>query len=386
MNPWDDVFGEVPASFEKMVRDTLAGLEEQTNETDRIKQKIRPAWRTVLIAAAAAVLLAGTALAVAISRIQLVKETQTVQYESTGEKREELVLGFKSVDDAPVHLGVWEIGSLPDGYNERVVSDYMIADTGAHGGERWENERGEGIGISYEAADQRFGQIALNTADIAEETDVVVGGSPGTLYRKTNGSQLLLWMNEERGIGFMLNAPADVDILAVAESVRETGEQPQISEYTAAAIDQLGGWTLGDMPTGYCLYFSYGRPGDYAYVYRTYEDAGHYKLHLDYEAAVYTADIDDCAANYRELANMAEMYGNSDEDGVRVEKYTISELEIQGMDARLVKYEDGTPVKLMWMDLEHELVFSLSGDGFGPDELIAMAESVTLPHAAGSES
>ena len=67
MNPWDDVFGEVPASFEKMVRDTLAGLEEQPNETDRIKRKLRPAWRTVLIAAVVAVLLAGTSLAVAIS-------------------------------------------------------------------------------------------------------------------------------------------------------------------------------------------------------------------------------------------------------------------------------------------------------------------------------
>lgn len=56
------------------------------------------------------------------------------------------------------------------------------------------------------------------------------------------------------------------------------------------------------------------------------------------------------------------------------------------MDASLVRYEDGTPVKGTWMDLEHELVFSLSGDGFGPDELIAMAESVTQTPAGGSRN
>ena len=375
MNPWKEIFGETPSSFEDRVRNTLAELEENTVNMNNIKKKARPVWRTALIAAVAAVLLIGTALAVAISRIQLVKETQTVEYEGSDEPAQELVLGFEPGDDGPIHLGVWEIGAVPEGY-ERVLQDYMITDTGANGGERWENERGDGIGLSYQAASQRFGQIALNTADIAEETDVAVGGSPGTLYRETNGIQTLLWTNEERGIGFILTAPEDVDILAVAESVQETGDTPEVSENAVAAIEQLGDWTLGYMPEGYDLYFSYGYPGTYAYVYRTYENAEHYKLYLNYEAAVYTDDIDDCVGNYRELANMAEMYGNSDEDGVRIEKYGISGFMLKDMDARLVEYEDGTPVKLMWMDKENGLVFSLSGDGLGSDELIKMAYNV----------
>lgn len=266
--------------------------------------------------------------------------------------------------------------AAPDGY-ERVLRNYMLVPTGANGSELWRNERGDSVGLEYQAADQLFGQIALDTADVAEETDAAVGGSPGKLYRSTDGSRVLLWTNEERGIGFILTAPADVDVLAAAESVRETGETPAISEKTAAAIGQLGDWIVGDVPAGYGLYFSYGYPGDYAYVYRTYENAAHYKLYLGIETAAYTDDIDDCAARYRELAEMAERYGNSDADGVRVEKYTISALEIRGMDARLVRYEDGTPTELMWMDAEDGLVFSLRADGLGADELIAAANSVT---------
>ena len=377
MKSWENVFGEVPSSFEDRVQATLAGLEENTLKTDRMKQKARPAYRTLLIAAVVAVLLVGTAVAAAISRIQLVEETQTVQYESTGETSQALVLEFEPTDDAPIHLGVWEIGSVPEGY-ERAYRGYMIVDTGANGGERWENDRGDFVGMTYEAADQLFGQIALDVNSIAEKADVSVGGSPGTLYRETDGGQLLMWMNEERGIGFRLSATsADVDILAVAESVRETGETPEISEETAAVLEQLGDWTFETMPEGYELYFSYGYPGDHAYVYRTYENAEYYKLHLDYEAAVYTKDVDGVVGSYRELAKMAEMYGNSVEYE-RVEKYSISELEVQGMDARLVKHEDGTPVKLVWMDLDHDLVFSLSGDGLDADELISLADSVVL--------
>lgn len=51
------------------------------------------------------------------------------------------------------------------------------------------------------------------------------------------------------------------------------------------------------------------------------------------------------------------------------------------MDARLVRYEDGTPVKLVWMDKEHGEhgpLFSLSGDGFDADALISLADSVVL--------
>lgn len=362
-------------SYMHASEDTVAEVMKMAKQ--KSGRATRKSTRTLLIAAVVAMLLIGTALAATLSRIQLVKETQTVQYEESGETSQELILGFSASDDAPIHLGVWEIGTVPSEY-ELAARDYMLTDNWATGGERWENAQGDSIGIEYQAADQNSGQIALDTHSIAEEVEVTVSGNPGTLYRKMNGQQLLLWTNEERGIGYILNAPADVEILAVAESVRETGKTPEISEETTASIEQLGDWTIGAVPTGYNLYFSYGRPGDFAYVYRTYENAGHYKLHLDYEAAVYTDDIDDCVGNYRELANMAEMYGNSNEDGIRVEKYTISERVVQGMDARLVEYEDGTPVKLMWMDSEHELVFSLSADTLGSDELIAMAESVVL--------
>ncbi len=218
MNHWKDVFGEVPASFADRVQSTLEELEDNSVDLESIKKKARPAYRTVLIAAVVAVLLIGTALAVSVARIRLIEETQTVSHEGSEELSQELVLGFEPVGDGPIHLGVWELGAVPEGY-ELVDRDYMMDDNWAYGGERWENDRGEGIGFEYQAADQRSGQIMLDTADIAEKTEVSVGGSTGTLYRLTDGEQVLLWTNGERGIGYILTAPSEVDILTVAESV-----------------------------------------------------------------------------------------------------------------------------------------------------------------------
>lgn len=373
MKPWDDVFGEAPASFEDRVQATLRDLEDNTGRGAGAKRGKHPA-RTGALIALAAVLLTGSALAVT-ARIRLVEEPQTVSYEATGETGEALILDFEATDGAPVHLGVWELTGVPDGY-ERADVHYRLVPNGAEGGERWENAAGDGIGLTYQAAYQGYGQLGLNTADIQKREDITVGGSPGTLYTQTDGYQLLRWIDEQRGIGFTLSAPVGVDVLALAESVRETGDVPELSEETVAALEQLGAWSPTVLPEGYGLYFSNGWPGDYAYVYRTYENGAHYKLYLNYEAAVYTDDIENCVANYRELAELAEAYGNSDEDGVRVEKYTITELTVQGMDARFVRYEDGTPCLLAWMDSENKLVFFLQADALTAEELLAAAESV----------
>lgn len=61
---WDDIFGEAPASFTDRVQTTLQGLEEAPMHK-QTRKTIRPAARTALIAAIVAVLLIGTALAVA---------------------------------------------------------------------------------------------------------------------------------------------------------------------------------------------------------------------------------------------------------------------------------------------------------------------------------
>lgn len=59
MNDWDNIFGEVPASFEARILDTLATLEE-----DKPVRRLGRRGMTSLIAAAAAiVVLGGTALA-----------------------------------------------------------------------------------------------------------------------------------------------------------------------------------------------------------------------------------------------------------------------------------------------------------------------------------
>ncbi len=57
MNPWEDVFGEVPASFTDRVQNTLEELEDRGENIVSIKKKARPVYRTILIAAVVTVLL-----------------------------------------------------------------------------------------------------------------------------------------------------------------------------------------------------------------------------------------------------------------------------------------------------------------------------------------
>lgn len=62
---WEDVFGGMPSSFEDRVLATLDGLEDHSVKENKGTKKLRPAYRGALIAAVVAVLLMGTALAVA---------------------------------------------------------------------------------------------------------------------------------------------------------------------------------------------------------------------------------------------------------------------------------------------------------------------------------
>lgn len=68
MKPWEDIFGETPASFASSVQSTLAGLEEKPMRNNSYNNRTgRRTARTAVLIAAAAVLLTTSALAVAAS-------------------------------------------------------------------------------------------------------------------------------------------------------------------------------------------------------------------------------------------------------------------------------------------------------------------------------
>ncbi len=79
-NPWNDVFGEVPASFQARVNDTLQGLDGTAGGV-AVKHKARRTGRTLLIAAVAAVLLVGSALA-AVSGSNITQSDTTQSHQS----------------------------------------------------------------------------------------------------------------------------------------------------------------------------------------------------------------------------------------------------------------------------------------------------------------
>ena len=119
MNPWEDLFGEVPSSFEDRVQATLTELEEQPVNMDTIKKKARPVYRTLLIAAAVAALLIGTALAVYQITIQdtLTGEryTQKIKVwddEASGEPEyfevERLKMSLNGLPDSPEYKAAVE--------------------------------------------------------------------------------------------------------------------------------------------------------------------------------------------------------------------------------------------------------------------------------------
>lgn len=68
MNDWKKIYGPVPASFEKRVQDTLAGLEQAQPRTRRTGRR---AGRTMLIAAALAAVLSVSALAAGLDHFGL---------------------------------------------------------------------------------------------------------------------------------------------------------------------------------------------------------------------------------------------------------------------------------------------------------------------------
>lgn len=331
-----------------------------TDEQEVIPMKHpRKKYSALAIAAIVAVcLLAGTALAAALSRVNMVITDITPLHEalSDTEETKHYTIDFDTVDDQqhplPTELGHWYPQTLPDGFALSFVSEQMS------GFQRfvWQNESGDQLSLVCETADD-FSDISID--GVLSVEDIEVNGVPGKLFTGTipeinSTYQALFWTSPEQGIGFYLDyeGSQSVDILAIAESIVRTDESeaptPTYAEEKYEALMELGDY-LPAIPEGYELYEFTGMPkehggGWYAYVHRHWQNENGDAIHFGYESFVPA------------------------EDAVNVHWTTFEEA--------LEKAAAGES-SINWADPDLGLSFMLSADALSSDQFIALMESIT---------
>lgn len=345
-------------------------LEEVLNVIDtqttvkHLKRTGRNTLRTVLIAAAVAALGIVTAWAVGIGRIVFTEKDILVIQDGEDEPAEFVEVGFDTTTDGPVHMGVWTL-DVPDGFAETEGGYYRDSDAAIY----WKDANGKRVLFEYQAADLAYGQMQIIREGILEDQDVTVNGAPGHRYVLNDGQSMLFWVDEEKGVGFRLVCEADsIDLLALAETAHQTDDKPEMNTDTLDAIAEFGDWAPTVLPDGYREYISNGMPskyggdGDYGYVYRTYVNDAGYTIELDYEVTYDWATYDTYVGYYRDLP----------------EDYTVTDTNVQGRPAGLVENADGTPYMLSWISDDGILAFKMYAEALTADELVTLAESVTL--------
>lgn len=306
--------------------------------------------RLLSFALAAAIILALGTVAYAITRRASVYNG-TIKID--GEVRP--AIGFESLDDAPVNLGVWALGDLPE--------DFTLSKSYYRGDEArvdYQNPAGDIISLIYQKPNNTLNSYFADTVLACE--DVTINSNSGTYYHVDNGWQYVYWTVEERGIGIQLSVKGDYDALSLANGVHETDERPPMDDDTATALAELGDWQIA-LPDGYVELVTYGAAWKYGYIYRIYENPDGYEITLNYERSVTTLD------GYVD-------YYRSPEAGYG--EVRLAELSVDGYMAWLLENEDGTPLRLTWQDTDRGLTFTLTADNLTSRELTNTAQGIYM--------
>ncbi len=358
-----------PEAADRIRRVLEAACSEKETEVihmNNIKSIKRKAPRTAVAAIIAAAILSVTALAVIAARVNMVVS----RYNQEGLVDEPIVtasgetepynveISFEEIDGEWIGLGTWYPQDVPDGYEETFVSDTL-------GGGR--NQR-----IMFENAEGNFFDLEIGTAgpglevvldDVISEQEVTIGEHSGTLFRSQDGIALLAWTDETRGLGFTMSTDdIELDLLTIARSVEEidTPLTPTLAAEYGKTLAEIGDYTITALPEGYSelnMTASDLSSEWYRYVYRWYENAAHEEIYLGYETFSFEEDNVD--------PHTAETILSYNGAGKAV--------TINGLPGGV---SDG---KIVWVDWERSLVFTIIAEQFTADELTAMAESVLLP-------
>lgn len=347
---------EADARIRRMLEESsCSDTNKETIPMKNIKRKIP---KTTVAAIAAVIVLTVAALAVAVSRIELVTTRFPGYFE----------VDFQATDEEYIELGSWYPQYIPDGFEESFISD-----TQGHAQLiRFSNEDYSALlEFSYETAGAGK-EISFSIFRVKET--VAVNGMEALLINGTH----LYWTDDARGIGFSLSIDGEnidlidsTELIAIAESVIELDE-PLIptNEYkTNIALEQLGDYRPTVLPEGYEASELYASPLEgeddwYAYVHRWYENSSHDMIFITYETFRLESTVEDPAATMLD-------YNTSEGGGI------LTDVTIQGLPGTLVE-NDGELVELVWVDVEKGLTFSVSGDAITGEEAIAIAEGLTL--------
>ena len=340
---------EADARIRRMLEaSSCSGKHKETIPMKNIKRKIP---KTTVAAIAAVIVLTVAALAVAVSRIELVIHRENGSH----------VIEFTPVDEEYIDLGTWYPEYIPEGYEESFISFVMDGSQVIH----FENEDGDLISLEYQTAKASH-QVYIDLARTQE--DVTVNGLPATIF----GESSLFWTNDERGIGFHLSGSVGKEeLIAIAESITESDEKliPTGEKKNALTLEQLGDYQPTTLPEGYeAAEFRTspleGEDDWYAYVHREYENRRHDMIYIVYETFRLESTVEDPAATILD-------YKTSEGNGVR------TNVTIQGLPGILVE-NDSELVKLVWVDFEKGLTFFVFCDTITGEEAIAIAEGLTL--------
>lgn len=238
---------------------------------------------------------------------------------------------------------------VPDGYRLRFVSAKAMGRQTLH----FETDENPSALVFRMTRGTDFTDIVIE--NVVKEEQVTVGTLPGTLYTSTNG-QDLLWADGDKGIGYALLADGtDIDLLRVAQSVQPDPElKPTDEDRFQLALEELGDYQITGLPDNYpeTEFIAYPREdggGWYAYVKRWYIDV----------------QQNDIIFFQYETFSLA--------DGVTAEAAGIPAQgpdTVQGMPAAV------SDDQIVWVDWKNQVVFQISHDGLGADQLQKLADSV----------
>ena len=245
--------------------------------------------------------------------------------------------------------------SMPEGYTIRFVSDP------AYGEQHIDYRNDAGDSLSYTLY-FRLGQWGKQFDGMGQPEQVDVNGQTG--YRMGN---TIIWADETRGYGFTLRSSADIDLIAVAQSVAPGLElTPTNADKTEKALEQLGNYQITALPEGMVEDGLTGCPledggGWYSYVCRWYfNKRTNQELYFTYES--YVSD----AATVEEVAQM--YIGNTPAEFQTILGCTGAVAQV-GNDAKVV-WIQGSSAK--------GVSFMLTSPDYSVEELLKIAESVQM--------
>ena len=331
-------------------------------QKENIAMKKQGKLRYFLIAAALISLLGVTAYAVN-SQIQLSTQRYRQGTDETVEANAsapyDASITFTSTAEEYVGLQSYRPTWVPDGYRLRFVGPKAFGNQTLH----YETDTDPSALVLEVTRGTEGANMVLE--DVAKEEAVAVGGLPGTLLTSTSGERVLIWTDEEKGVGFLLiTEDTGLDLMHVAESVRpDSALQPTNADRARLALEELGDYRITGLPANCPETEFTASPkedgGDwYAYVYRWYIDAKQNDVVLlEYESFLLNGDKDEPQVEETPETILA-MYGGGDT------------ATVQGMQAVVT---DG---KIVWVDWEQKVVFQISAENFSREQLQQLADSV----------